>query len=142
MSGKDAQMDGHFGDLVEAFFRDFDIAFESFDGKMIAERYQTPYLACRADGSAESFASGDAVAAYFQEVVDRYRSAGVRSCSHHSVEIAWADGLHVLAEVTWVLRGGDACELLSWREAYSLVRSGDRLQVRASVDLDEGEAVG
>jgi hypothetical protein len=127
-------------DLVVRFFGDFDEAFASFDGTVIAARYLAPYTACRSDGSAEVFGDADAIGDYFQRVVDGYHDAGVRSCRHHGLEVSMADGVHTLARVTWVLEGDDARPVRSWSESYLLIRRGDRLFARASVDHPADDA--
>ena len=119
---------------VQAFFDAFDEAFASFDGDVIAQRYAEPYLACRADGDAESFADADATGRYFQGVLDDYRAAGVETCRHRDLEVAWSDDRHADAAVTWELVGSGGDVIVSWRESYLLVEHDGRLLVRASID--------
>ena len=119
--------------LVRRFFDDFDEAFTTFDGHVIADRYATPYLSCRSDGSAESFADGEAIGRYFQGILDRHRRGGVRSCRHRDLDVGTL-GLHLLGTVTWELLDARRAAIVVWRESYVLIRRNDALAVRTSVD--------
>ncbi len=120
---------------VLRFFDDFDSAFTTFDGDVIARRFATPYVACRADGSAETFLDRRATARYFADVLADYRSSGVRSCAHEDVEVVDVGARHVLAAVTWVLADDSGGAVMSWREAYLLVVDEAQLLVRTSIDF-------
>lgn len=119
--------------LVSEWFDAFDSAFLTFDGDVIAERYATPYLACRADGSAETFADRDAIATYFQRIVDGYRHQGVRSCTHRDLVVDTI-GAHLVGSVTWDLLDAQRDAITSWRESYVLVQRDGALLSRASID--------
>ena len=121
-------------DGIRAFFARFDGAFATFDGETIGARYAAPYLACRIDGTAESFPDAESIADYFQAVVDEYHSSGVRSCTHESLTIRRLAGPHVLATVTWHLWDSDEVEVVAWRESYVLTDDGRDLLIRSSVD--------
>jgi hypothetical protein len=110
------------------------MAFASFDGKEIARRYQSPYLALHADGKADCFHSAAEIAAYFQRVVDDYHRDGCRSCRYRDLEVVPLGRRSALATVTWDLLREDGTPLTSWRESYNLTRMGDSLRVVASVD--------
>src|SRR3954471_22784409 len=86
-----------------AFFDEFDRAFETFDGAVVAARYSAPYLAVRADGASECFATVQAVTAYFQRVLDAYHQRGCRSCRHKCLELLAVGSSAVFATVTWEL---------------------------------------
>lgn len=118
----------------EDFFNDFDRAFTSFDGSIVAARYSAPYLAVRADGSSECFGSGSAIAAYFQRILDSYHQRGCRSCRHRELRVVDAGPAAVFATVTWDLLRGDGSVLSSWRESYTLVLAGSRLKACASLN--------
>jgi hypothetical protein len=120
--------------LTDQFFDDFDAAFATFDGAVIAQRYSAPYLAIRADGSAECFATPQAVAGYFQGVVDGYRRQGCRSCRHRDQAVCEVGGAAVFATVTWELLDAGGGVRASWRESYNLVLAGSRLLACASMD--------
>jgi hypothetical protein len=119
---------------IRSFFDRFDSAFATFDGAEIAARYEAPYLACRADGSAQSFPDAASIAAYFQHVVDGYRRRGVRSCTHAPPTFQVLGGRHLVATVTWHLWDGEVAQVTAWTESYVLVDDGSDLRIRSSVD--------
>lgn len=116
------------------FFEAFDAAFVSFDGHHIALRYAEPYLACRADGSSETFPLRRETGVYFQRVVDGYHASGVRSCRHRDLVVIDVGSSHLLATVTWDLLDRGLEVTVTWRESYLLVDDGVSLQVRSSID--------
>ncbi len=122
-------------DAVHRFFDEFDAAFVTFDGDVIARRYAEPYLACRADGSSETFHSCAAIGRYFDHIVKGYYQIGVRSCTHRDVEITDVGERHTLATVTWELRDDAGATVITWRESYLLVDEADKLCVRTSIDF-------
>jgi catechol 2,3-dioxygenase-like lactoylglutathione lyase family enzyme len=116
------------------FFDDFVVAFRTFDGNRIAERYLAPYLAMRADGSAAVFASGVETGRYFQSVLDDYRARGCRACRYHGLTTAAIGPAAVVATVTWeLLSAGDAV-VSTWRESYNLWLVDGAFKVYASTD--------
>ncbi|WP_252274292.1 hypothetical protein [Pseudomonas subflava] len=122
---------------LETFFDDFVRAFARFDGALIARRYATPYLALDAAGQARAFATAEAIAGYFQSVLDHYAAQGCRSCRYHSLETVSLGSASVLASVTWELLDGEGRTLASWRESYNLKRGGEGLRIYASTDHAE-----
>ena len=123
-----------FKHATEAFFVEFDEAFTSFDGVVVAARYAAPYLAVRKDGSSDRFTSADAVANYFQRILDEYRRKGCRSCRHRDLDVAAVGKAVVFVTVTWDLLRRDDSVLSSWRESYTLVRSRNELKACVSID--------
>lgn len=119
---------------AENFFDGFDAAFASLDGEVIAERYLAPYLAVKADGSAECLTWNAAIAAYFQGFLDDYRARGCRQCRHRDLQVLAVGAHAAFASVTWELLREDGRTVSSWRESYNLVRRGGQLKVRASMD--------
>ncbi len=119
---------------VKAFFGDFDEAFITFDGGVLADRFAPPYLVVGADGSSESLETGQAIAAHFQEILDAYYRRGCRFCRHRQVEITPAGVSAAFVSVTWELLGEDHRLIAGWRESYNLVRSGAVLMACASMD--------
>lgn len=119
---------------VAAFFDAFVEAFHSFDGQRIARRYLAPYSALHAGGSVECFSTQAEIAAYFQKVVDGYRSQGCRSCRYGVLEVVSMGRTCVLGTVTWDLLLEDGRVLQSWRESYNLARTAEGLRVFATVD--------
>jgi hypothetical protein len=119
---------------VRSFFDHFDTAFATFDGTRIAERYAEPYLACRADGSAQSFPDAASIADYFQQIVDDYHRRGVRSCTHTPPAARTLGGRHVISTVTWQLWDGEVNEVVAWTESYVMSDDGRDLLIRSSVD--------
>ena len=120
--------------LVAAFFDEFDEAFASFDGAVVAARYSAPYLAVRADGSSESFATGNDIAVYFQAILDDYHRLGCRTCRHRDLEVVPVGSAAVFATVRWELLAADAAVVTTWRESYGLVARGDKLAATVSMD--------
>ena len=121
-------------EAVRGFFADFDAAFASFDGDVIARRYAEPYLACRADGSSEILPDAAATGRYFHLIVTQYHESGVRSCTHRDLDVVEVGGRHMLATVTWDLLDEDGIPTVTWRESYLLVDEGGELRVRTSID--------
>jgi hypothetical protein len=119
------------------FFGEFVTAFSTFDGDVIARRYAVPYLAIAADGSARVYADRSAVASYFQEVVDQYRTRGVRSCRFRDLQFMPIGARFVLAAVTWDLVLQDGTVQSTWRESYNIHRAPSGLMIQASTDHDE-----
>jgi len=129
-----SQMSADLQATTEDFFNEFDQAFTSFDGVNVAARYSAPYLAVRVDGSSECFASGTAIAGYFQRILDSYRQKGCRCCRHRDLRVVEAGKAAVFATVTWDLLRDDNSVLKSWRESYNLVLAGTKLKACASLD--------
>jgi hypothetical protein len=118
------------------FFDDFVVAFRTFDGDRIAERYLAPYLALRADGSGAVFASGADTGRYFQSVVDDYHVRGCRSCRYHGLEVVAIGAAAAVATVTWELLNAEEKVVAEWRESYNLRRVDGVFKVYASTDLE------
>jgi len=123
-------------DEVAAFFDAFVLAFRSFDGATIAQRYLSPYSALHTDGSIACFASAAQIAHYFQSVVDRYHAQGCRSCRYKALEVVPVGTNCALATVTWDLCRKDGSVISAWRESYTLARNGGMLRIFSSIDHD------
>lgn len=121
------------GEAAE-FFDEFVVAFASFDGAEIAQRYVVPYVAMHADGSMECFAEPAHIAAYFQRVVDAYGAKGCRSCRYKEMAVVPLGQRCLLATVTWELLYEDQTVLGVWRESYNLCRMGRAWKIFASTD--------
>ena len=121
-------------DEFVAFFDRFVTDFTSFDGLTIATRYATPYLAIEANGSCRVFSDVDAVASYFQSVLEQYAARGVRSCRYHSLEVVPIGIRSALATVTWEMLRGDGSVEATWRESYNMQRTATGLKVSVSTD--------
>jgi len=116
------------------FFDDFNAVFSTFSGPRIAERYVAPYLAIRADGSAEVLATSESIAAYFQRIVDSYHARGCRVCKYRDLAIVPIGRAAALGTVTWELCQADGTLVTTWRESYNLVLLDGRMKAAASVD--------
>ena len=116
------------------FFDEFVVAFQTFDGADIAERYVVPYVSLHSDGSIECFSEHTGVAQYFQRVVSQYHANGCRSCRYKDLAVTPLGQQSALGTVTWELLKEDQTVLSSWRESYNLCRVEGRLRVFASVD--------
>ena len=121
-------------EAAKAFFDEFVEAFASFDGAVIAQRYQAPYLARHADGTTDVFDFIDDIAGYFQRIVDGYRERGCSSCRYRAIEVEAIGTDTILGTVTWELLRGDGSVLATWREAYALSLAENRLKAFASID--------
>ena len=119
---------------AETFFANFDQAFTSFDGAIIAARYVAPYLAVRANGTSECFPTANAIAMYFQKILDEYHRKECRSCKHRDLNVVAVGNTGAFATVTWDLLREDKSVVSCWRESYILVRCGDNLKACASMD--------
>ena len=121
-------------EAAKAFFDEFVEAFASFDGEVVAQRYQAPYLARHATGTTEVFDSAEDIAAYFQRIVDGYRDRGCSSCRYRDLEVEAVGNETVLGTVTWELLQDGGLVLASWREAYALSLVEGRLKAFATID--------
>lgn len=124
-------------DEVKRFFDEFVAVFPTFDGAKIAVRYAAPYIAVRADGGVALFPSAEAIAEYFQDVVDRYRARGCTACRYSNLRVVEMGSNAALGTVSWELTTKTGAVLSGWRESYQLVRADGRLKVRVSVDHAE-----
>ncbi|HMP03887.1 MAG TPA: hypothetical protein PKD86_09345 [Gemmatales bacterium] len=116
------------------FFDEFVKAFRTFDGKVIAQRFLSPYLAAHTDGTSDCFAQPAEIASYVQKIVDEYHAKGCRSCRYSDLEVVSMGEARVLGTVTWELLHEDGSVLSRWRESYNLARGGAGLKVFCSVD--------
>ena len=121
-------------EVAAAFFDEFVQAFTSFSGKVISQRYATPSLAMRADGTSALHSSAEAVASYFQQVVDDYHRLGVRRCRYRELEAVPLGRAGMLATVTWELLDEPGAVVESWRESYVLALRDGHWTVTMSVD--------
>ena len=112
----------------------FVLAFHTFDGNLIAQRYIAPYLALNADGSVQSFDEHSAIGRYFQGIVSAYHAQGCRGCCYKDLEVVPLGSQSALVTVTWELLREDGSVLSSWRESYTLTRKNNDLRIVASVD--------
>ncbi len=119
---------------VARFFDEFVEAFRTFDGSIIAQRYQAPYLAAHVGRPADCFLTDSEIASYFQEIVDDYHAKGCRSCRYTALEVVPMGSLSALGTVTWELLREDGSLVSRWRESYNLAYERDRLKVFCSVD--------
>lgn len=119
---------------LEHFFRDFAAAFPSFSGKLIAQRYLSPYISLASDGRLQSFANQDEISTYFQSVLDHYFQQGCRRCHYSILRITALGNDSALACVGWDLLDESGARVSNWRESYNLTRTANGLKIFASVD--------
>ena len=119
---------------VRTFFDEFIEAFRSFDGKVIAQRYLSPYLAFHTAASVQVFTSADDTASYFQKIVDGYHAKGWRSCRHKNMSVTPLGDECAIGTVTWELLAEDQSVVSAWRESYNLCFVEGRFMVFASTD--------
>ena len=116
------------------FFDAFVVAFVSFNGNTIAERYLAPYLAFHAHESAQVFMSSAETGLYFQKMVDEYYAKGCRSCRYKDLAILPIGKQCALGTVTWELLSETLAVVGTWRESYNLCMVEGRFKVFASTD--------
>lgn len=121
-------------ELARRFFDEFVVAFATFDGALVAQRYLSPYLAFGGPDAARVFVSPGEIAAYFQGILDGYHSRGCRSCRYWYLEVVALGADCVLASVTWELLDASGAVVTHWRESYNLCRVDGRYRVFASTD--------
>jgi len=119
---------------VRTFFDEFVEAFRSFDGKTIARRYLTPYLAFHTAESTQVFLSADETASYFQRIVDEYYAKGCRACRYKDTSVSALGSECAIGTVTWELLAEDRSVISAWRESYNLCLVEGRFMVFASTD--------
>lgn len=123
------------GAALQTFFQQFADDFAAFDGALIASRYHVPFQAINAEGNVTFFDTPQAIAAYFQTYLDRYRKEGARTC--HFDDLSWfSSGRRtVLATVTWRLRNTEGSVVAQWQESYHLLQTDGGLRVLTSSDF-------
>lgn len=119
---------------AQAFFDEFVQAFTSFSGEVIARRYTSPYMAMHADGSHDLYSTTKDTACYFQRVVDEYYEQGARTCSYKELDVVALGRSHLLATVTWELKGQTGGIISAWRESYSLALRHGEYKITISID--------
>jgi hypothetical protein len=116
------------------FFDAFVKAFLSFDGKTIAGRYATPYLALNREGALTLLPTQAQIAHYFQTVLDNYFAQGCRSCRYRELEVVAIGSQSAISTVTWELLDPDGNVISNWRESYNFMRTEQGLRIFASTD--------
>jgi hypothetical protein len=119
---------------ARTFFDEFVEAFRSFDGKTIARRYLSPYLAFHNAGSSEVVMSADETASYFQRIVDEYYAKGCRVCQYKGMSVAQLGKECAIGTVTWEFLAEDHSVISAWRESYNLCFVEGRFMVYTSTD--------
>jgi hypothetical protein len=119
---------------IQLFFEEFVEAFKSFDGKVIAQRYMSPYLAFHSAESSQVFGSADETASYFQGIVDDYYARGCRACRYKDMSFTRLGEQCAVGTVTWELLAEDRSVMSAWRESYNLCLVSGRYMVFASTD--------
>jgi len=119
---------------LNAFFDRFVADIPSFDGAVIGERYQVPYMAVSTNGAAWLCTTPEEVAEYFQSVLDRHQSRGVKSCTWEDLSYQEVGSHCYLATVTWTMRDGDGQPVSNWRESYNMMKTPQGLKIFTSID--------
>jgi len=121
-------------DDIKEFFDRFVDDFSLFDGAILANHYQAPYLAVSPDGDIWQCSAQSEVADYLQSLLDRHSSQGVRSCTCTEIESTPIGKSCALVSVTWSMKGEDNKVILSWRESYNLVKTDAGIKIFTSID--------
>jgi hypothetical protein len=122
---------------IARMFDDFVEAFASFDGKTVGRLFVAPGVALTRDGTVQGFATQEDVEAYYQAALDRYRTAGCRSCRHSDLEIRFLNGSSAIATAGRDLLRGDGSTISHWRQAYFLARFGSAWRIYGSAFVSE-----
>jgi hypothetical protein len=120
--------------LVRTFFDEFVEAFRSFEGKVVAQRYLSPYLAFHTAESAQVFMSAGETASYFQKILDEYFAKGCRACRYRDMSAVPLGNGCAIGTVTWELLAEDQSVVSAWRESYNLCMVESRFMVFTSTD--------
>jgi hypothetical protein len=119
---------------ARAFFDEFVEAFRTFEGKVVAQRYLSPYLAFHAAESTQVFMSAAETASYFQKIVDEYHAKGCRACRYKDMSVLPLGNECAVGTVSWELLAEDQSVVSAWRESYNLCLVEGRFKVFASTD--------
>lgn len=121
-------------DDIKEFFDRFVRDFSSFDGALIAERYQAPYLAVTSDGAVWECAAPADLVEYFQSLLDRHSADGVTHTKYEDLACQEIGRSCFLASVTWTMMNEAGETVSTWRESYNLIKTSDGLKIFTSID--------
>ncbi len=121
-------------DNIKEFFDWFVHDFSSFDGALIATRYQAPYLAVTSDGAVWECAAPSDLVEYFQSLLDKHSADGVIYTKYEDLEVTPIGRSCFLASVTWTMMNDAGDPISSWRESYNLIKTNDGLKIFTSID--------
>lgn len=121
-------------DDIKEFFDRFVRDFSSFDGALIASRYQAPYLAVTSDAAVWECAAPSDLVEYFQSLLDKHSAEGVTHTKYESLEVTEIGRSCFLASVTWTMMNDAGDTVSNWRESYNLIKTADGLKIFTSID--------
>jgi len=121
-------------DEITSFFDKFVSDFTTFDGKIIATRYCTPYLSVDANGKIAVLETKPAVEDLFQGYLDEYKSKNITACTYKDLETKKLGRNCVLATVTWDMQTADGETVTSWRESYNMLVVDNTWKILVSID--------
>jgi ketosteroid isomerase-like protein len=117
---------------------DYIAAFNSNDGKIIAEMYNEPCVLLRGDGSIVVLASRPEIAAFFQPVADSLRRDGCRNWRSSNMVVQVLGKLSAIVTTDWEPLREDGTPIRKWRQSYNLAIAGGRPRILASTMHVEG----
>ena len=86
---------------IRKFFDDYNRTFAERDGAAISMFYSVPSVSMRGDRSVHCFQTRDELAAFFQEVTDRYQREGATGARFVDLAVQAIGGRSVLATLEW-----------------------------------------
>jgi hypothetical protein len=119
-------------DEIKKIFDDYNRTFAERDGAAISMFYSVPSLSMRGDRSTHCFQSREELAAFFQEVADRYEREGASGARFLDLAVQPIGGRSVLATLEWQNTRPDGSVVRKWRQSYNLIRPDDRWQIFVS----------
>ena len=119
---------------VIVFFDRFVDAFRTFDGRNVARRFHTPFIAVHADKTVETLHSASDTATYFQKYLDDYSAQGCSTCGYRDLEVHPVGESCLLTTVTWELHDKNGTSLTSWRESYLIAHTNSEMSVLSTID--------
>lgn len=121
-------------DEITEFFENFAADVSTFDGKIIANRYIAPYTVVSRDGDLWLCESEADIIDYFQSLLDRHNSQGVKACKCADIQFASIGDGCFMASVTWTMVNKEDEAVSHWRESYNLIRKDGELKIFTSID--------
>lgn len=119
---------------IQAFYDRFVEDFSTFDGKLIADRYQAPYTAVSRDGAAWLCSNEEELVDYFQSLLNKHSEQGVTHCKYEHLAYSSIGKNCYSATVTWTMMGDNNTTISTWRESYNLLDTPNGLKIFTSID--------
>lgn len=122
----------HWATQADIFIGNYIAAFNSNDGKTIAEMYNAPCILLRGDGSIAALASRADIAAFFQPVADSLHRDGCRNWRSSNMTVQVLGKLSAIVTTDWEPLLEDGTPIRKWRQSYNLVSTYGEPRILAS----------